>query len=261
MKLVTLITDWGLKDYYVASLKARLISLYPDVRIIDISHNIDHFDILQASYILSNCYDKFPEGTVHLIAVRRGDRKSQDNGYRLVKCKGHYFIGFDSGVFYLTLGDEPKEVFQLDIDNAVPQYIASDTLCVTATALMNGVDYKTLGTPTADVQKYLNTRPVLNGSTIRGTVIHIDSFANVFCNITKDIFYEIGKNRPFTVSIRGDHYDFQTVNTDYDDVKESELAVMFNEKGNLFVALNRSTAASLLGLKLFDTIRIDFKDR
>src|SRR5688572_3430245 len=110
MSIITLTTDWGLRDYYVPALKGQLMSLCPGVQVVDIAHEITHFDILQASYILSNCFDKFPPGTIHFIAMRGGKRSNYVNGdapgYLLVKCRGHYFIGYDSGVFYLTLGDE-----------------------------------------------------------------------------------------------------------------------------------------------------------
>src|SRR5689334_17727794 len=106
MSVITLTTDWGRRDYFVASLKGRLISLCPDTRIVDISHDINPFDVLQASFILSNCYDKFPEGTIHFIGMKGNRLKDELKKYILVKCRNYYFIGYDSGIFFLTLGDE-----------------------------------------------------------------------------------------------------------------------------------------------------------
>ena len=69
MSIITLTTDLGTKDHYLASLKATIYSQYDDVKIIDISHEIDHFNILQGALVLKNCFKDFPPKTIHIIAI------------------------------------------------------------------------------------------------------------------------------------------------------------------------------------------------
>jgi len=260
MAVITLTTNWGIRDYYVAALKGQLISLCPEAQIVDISHTIEHFDILEASYILSNCYDKFPPGTIHFIAMRGSPLPDANHGYLLVKCRGHYFIGYDSGTFYLALGDEEKEIYQLDVSPHQPIYMASEQLCNIICSITKGSPVESLGTRASELVKIYNAQPTSDHSSIRGSVIHVDQFYNVVSNITKDLFERVGKSRPFRVSVRGHELSFKNHHKNYDEEQEGELVVIFNEKANMVLALNRSRASKLLGLSRLDPIRIEFEE-
>ncbi len=83
MKIITLTTDMGLKDYYVASVKGAILSELSDVNIVDISHQIASFDIAQASFVIKNCYSDFPKGTIHIISISPGN--SSDTKHLLVE--------------------------------------------------------------------------------------------------------------------------------------------------------------------------------
>ena len=71
MAIITLTTDWGEKDYYIGTVKGSILSLMPNVTIVDISHKINHFDIEPASFVIKNCYKSFPKGTIHIIGVKK----------------------------------------------------------------------------------------------------------------------------------------------------------------------------------------------
>jgi S-adenosylmethionine hydrolase len=260
MAVITLTTDWGIRDYYVAALKGQLISLCSEAQIVDMSHTIEHFDILEASYILSNCYDKFPQGTIHFIGMRGSKQPDQPHGYLLVKCRGHYFIGYDSGTFYLALGDEEKEIYQLDVSPHQSIYMASEQLCNIISSLVKGAPANSLGTRTDELLKIYNAQPTSDHTSIRGSVIHVDQFYNVVSNITKDLFERVGGSRPFTVAVRGHDHQLKKYHRNYDENGEGELVIIFNEKGNLVLALNRARASRLFGLKRLDPIRIEFEE-
>jgi S-adenosyl-L-methionine hydrolase (adenosine-forming) len=261
MPVITLTTDWGRRDHYLAAFKGHLFSLLPQAQVFDITHDVEPFDTLQASYVLQNCYDKFPDGTIHFIGLSSGKSKTKSQGYLLVKANNHYFIGYDNGIFYLVLGEIEKEIFLLDIPKKTNVSAALEKLIAVITELANGKPYNSFGNAVQEIVKVLHTQPTVNASNIRGTVIYIDSFENVILNITKDVFEEVRKNRTFSLYLHGhEEHLFKNVNTHYDEAEESELVVMFNEKGNMEIALNRSNAAGLLGLKLFDTVRIEFHE-
>ncbi len=105
MSIITLTTDWGIKDYYLASLKGAILKQIPDVNIIDISHDITPFDLNEASYILRNSWKDFPEDTIHLIGI--SSEASPDQPHLLIKEKGQYFIGADNGIFCLLFDETP----------------------------------------------------------------------------------------------------------------------------------------------------------
>jgi S-adenosylmethionine hydrolase len=261
MPVITLTTDWGRRDHYLAAFKGRLFSLLPQAQVFDITHDVESFDTLQASYVLQNCYDKFPEGTIHFIGLSSGKAKTQSQGYLLVKANNHFFIGYDNGIFYLTLGETEKEMFLLDIPKRIAVSSAFEALTNVIVELSNGKNYNSFGSVVQDLVKVFHAQPTVNASNIRGVVIYVDSFENVILNITRDLFEGIKNNRSFSLFLHGhEEHVFRKVNTHYDEAEESELVVLFNEKGNMEIALNRSNAAGLLGLKLLDTVRIEFHE-
>ena len=101
MAIITLTTDLGTKDSYLASVKGSIYSQLDDAKIIDITNDITAFNIPQAAFVLRNCYKDFPVGSIHIISV--DDELSIENEHLAVKANGHYFIGTDNGLFSLLL--------------------------------------------------------------------------------------------------------------------------------------------------------------
>ncbi len=108
MTLVTFLSDFGNEDHYVAAVKAAILSESSLVNIVDISHNINPFDIGHAAYVLSHAYKNFPEGTVHLIAVDPSDKNNHKA--LAVKMDNHFFVGCDSGIFSLISSKTQKKL-------------------------------------------------------------------------------------------------------------------------------------------------------
>ena len=113
MGVITLTTDLGHKDFYQAALKGSIITQFPAVRLIDISHDIPPFDIQYAAFVLKNAYPYFPEKTVHLIGI--DSVFNQETRYVALRHNGHYFVGADNGVFSLIFDGPADEVVELNI--------------------------------------------------------------------------------------------------------------------------------------------------
>ena len=114
MSIITLTTDLGTKDSYLASLKASIFSEINDVNLVDISNEIEPYNILQASIVLKNCFKDFPKDTIHIVAV--DDEISVENDHIAVYANGHYFIGSDNGIFPLVLDDfKAEKIVSLNI--------------------------------------------------------------------------------------------------------------------------------------------------
>ena len=110
MQIVSLTTDYGSKDYYVAELKASLLNAKNDFTFIDISHDIDRFDIVQAAFYLNNTISSFAPGTIHIVAVNCINKRKSE--YICFEKDGHYFIGPNNGVFSLVFNHiDEKQVF------------------------------------------------------------------------------------------------------------------------------------------------------
>jgi len=261
MPILTLTTDWGLRDHYVAAFKGELISHCPDVHMVDISHNIEHFDILQASFIIRNCFEKFPTGTLHFIGLSGNlsyANKNESRNHVILKCRNHFFTGEDNGIFSLILGDDSMEIYKLNISgHSTLSEIHNEYLTV-ITSFLKGKPVNQLGTSIHELIRSYHTQPTVDQSSIRGAVIFIDSFDNIISNISHDLFAGTAQGRPFTIFLRKSEYDIRTISRSYTDVDAGEIVALFNREGYLKLAINHGKASSLLGMKLMDTIRIEF---
>ncbi|KHJ38386.1 adenosyl-chloride synthase [Pedobacter glucosidilyticus] len=257
MAIITLTTDLGYKDFYQAALKGSILSTLPDVNIIDITHEIQAFNISRAAFILKNCFNYFPKGTVHLIGI--DTVYSEDNKYLAIKYKGHYFVGSDNGIFSLIFDETPEEIVEINImqDLKFLHFPLADIFVKAACHLAKGGKLAEIGIPTASIEQRMHLHPVIEKDMIKGSVIFIDSFQNVVTNVSKDLFTKVQKGRNFTLSFKRN----ETINQlswHYNEVPEGEKLCLFGISNHLEIAINKGKASGLLGLHINDMIRIEF---
>ena len=266
-KIVTLTTDWGDKDYYVGAVKGKLHSLIPDVEIVDISHNINTFDVNHAGYVINNVYDTFPKGTINIIGVDSEEYVVNERiqSHLLVKYKGYYFIGADNGIFSLiTSPEEAEEIYEITLPFAEVKneykYIFSvrDRLVYVAAQIANGDNLDKIGKPIDNFKTVIQMQPTYSNSYIKGVVIHVDNYENVIVNISEKLFYSLLKDRKFNLYFR--NYTINSISKQYYDVNEQQIVALFNSSGLLEIAINKGKASSLLGLRLNDTVTVEFFD-
>ncbi|MFZ1496534.1 MAG: SAM-dependent chlorinase/fluorinase, partial [Saprospiraceae bacterium] len=196
MPIITLTTDFGLQDYYVATLKGALLQKSNQLNIIDISHNINHYDIVQAAFVLKNAFNHFPSNTIHLVCVN--NYVSAEPSIIVAKHWGHYFVVPDNGLMALLFEELPKEMYRI--------YLQHDSTSPMRTAYAKIVQYLVEERPLDVLAEHVNhiiqrisLQPVIGTSQIRGTVIYIDHYENAVVNITKDLFYRIRQDRDFAL--------------------------------------------------------------
>jgi len=257
MQIITLTSDWGTKDHYLALLKAQILSVIPDVRIIDITHDVNPFNLRQASYILKNCYQGFPSGTVHYIGM--GGLGNETAKLILVSYKEHHFLGVDSGIFSLIFDETPDTIIEISHEESVEKKKDSYFRLVTETIkrIERGDDGASLGEPKDELARQLHFKPVVSGDSIRGLVIYIDNYDNVVTNITRDIFEEVQDQRPFSIECRGE--EITRISESYGNVTVGEIVALFNQAGHLEIAINLGNASGLLGLSVDDPVSVRFK--
>lgn len=276
MNIITLTTDMGLEDYYVAALKATILHSLTEIQIVDISHSIRPFGIEQAAYVLKNCMDNFPEETVHVIGVDAEpliNFRNEDDSVlpTIIRYKKQYFIGADNGVFgLLTDGETPEEIWRLDdvLSNPKAMYFPTKNIYVPAACkILQEIKLGDFCSPAQKIRKAMSRSPIIDGHVLRGAVHHIDHYGNIITNISRSDFEKVGKNVPFIIYFRRKEYFIDKISGGYNEVPFGEKVAIFNDGGLLEIAINKGTpengggANTLLGLRLGDIISIEFTPR
>lgn len=263
MPILTLTTDWGLRDHHVAAFKGEILTNYPDASIVDISHEVERFNTLQAAFILKSAFEKFPAGTIHYIGMNGKGSSSHvetENNYLIVTDSKYAFIGFDNGIFSLVLGNNFNSIYRLPIDPGNGQNEAHEIVMGCINSLLHKKKPSSIGTEhPAFIQSYF-TNPTVDADSLQGTVLFIDSFGNAIVNIKEQLFDEQRRGRDFSIYLRKSKYDIHKISKSYEDSPEGEIVALFNRESYLEIALNRESAEGLLGMKILDPIRIEFHD-
>ena len=205
--VITLTTDFGLSDAYVASMKGVILSINPEARIVDISHQIPPQDIAQAAFVLASAHKFFPKGTIHIVVVDPG--VGTKRRIVILKTPSACFVAPDNGVLsyvlepYQAKFPEKAKMRKIHLPPEVAAINVSQTQFFRkpVSATFHGRDifapvaaYLSLEKPASDFGKPLSQLSILameqahrgeDGSVI-GKVTHIDSFGNVITNIRED---------------------------------------------------------------------------
>jgi S-adenosylmethionine hydrolase len=275
VSVITLITDFGTKDHYVGSVKGALYSELNDLKIVDISHSISPFNIIEAAYIIENSYKNFPIGSIHIIGV--DSEKTPEQNHLVIKLDGHYFICADNGILsLLTTKIKAEKIININVHNELPTtFSVLDVFVKIAAHIYRGGSIDLVGSKIEKLKELYNINPILNEKTneIIGNVIYVDNYENVITNITKKIFQDFGKSRKFEINAR--NYKFKQIVKSYSEAirfdisKESRKEIgkkiaLFNKSNYLELSIYKSNplssggASSLFGLNYRDIIIIKF---
>ena len=267
MPIITLTTDLGLKDHYVASVKGAILSQIPDINIVDITHNIDAFNISQTAYVIRNCYKNFPAGSIHILGVDA--ELSIDNSHLAVFAGGHYFIGIDNGTFPLLFDElKAEKIVQLNISQNTDSltFPIKDVFVIAACHIARGGTLEIIGKEIAAFKEIKSElKPVTehdintNNDIIKGAVVYIDTYGNATTNISKNLFEQVRKGRDFVILFGREDERISKLREKYKDANKGEKLAIFSVNGMLEIAQNKGRATDLLGLKIHDYVRIEFK--
>lgn len=261
--LITLTTDFGTRDAYLAAMKGTLLTLVPEARLIDISHEIAPQDVMEAAFVLQQAFPFFPPETVHLVVVDPGvgtDRRA------LALQKGDQrFVGPDNGLFSLLFNGEPPDALVV-LDKAaywrvpVPEatFHGRDVFAPVAAHLAAGRQLSEVGTPAEALLPLHWPHPVADVEGMRGWVLHVDRFGNCITNIAWAEFEAWRAHR----RVRGyiGNTILRGVYPTYAAVAVGEPLLLFNSSRLLEVAVHGGHAAALLDIHKGDTLTIVFED-
>lgn len=255
MAIVTLTTDFGERGYDLARLKGALLSAQPELQLIDLTHQVGNYDIVQAAFLFSNAWASFPKGSIHLISVN--DYPAQPLRFLAAAHRGHYFIAPDNGLFSLIFGAEaPKQYRELPCE--AEQQLATEQLYARAVShLAKGRPLIEIGPAVEDTVQRITLQPVISPAQIRGSVIFVDNFGNAVTHISRALFEQVGAGRPFSLYFKR-HDPIRRLSRHYHEAEVGAPLCLFNAAGLLEIAINMGSASQLLGLKYEDTVQLDF---
>ena len=256
MAIITLLSDWGTTDYYVAAVKGKILNLLPDATIVDISHNIRHFDVVHAGFTIRNCYKSFPEGTIHLLCVN--EDLDQDVVPVVVKFNGQYFIGADNGIFDYIIDGPLEEVYKIDLmqDGEVFTFGCLSRFVNVAALLAKGSPLSAVGDKLESFTTASVFKAAVHSHCLVGNVIHVDDYGNAITNISSELFDKVIGYNKVEVIVEG--YVITDISERYSDVPQQELVVVFGSHGFLEVAMNCGSASSLCGVKVGSRVTINY---
>jgi S-adenosylmethionine hydrolase len=275
MKIITLTTDMGIQDHYSAAIKGAILSRVQDARIVDISHNVKPFDVVQAAFYVSSCFEDFPEATVHVIGVDSEPMVnfsgSEGTFPAVMLYKGHYFVANDNGFFGALVGEEQAEGFyRIDdvlSDVSLFRFPTKNMLIPAACRILNGEKLESIASPSSSFKRAFSQNAVIEQNLIKGNVIHIDNYGNLITNIHQSLFERFGKDIPFTIYYRHKDYHIDEISSTYNSVPSGEKVAVFNSNGILEIAINRGANAGsggadkLFGVRVGDIVRVEFTPR
>ena len=256
MPILTLTTDLGIQDQYVAAIKGSILALSAGTTIVDISHHIPDFDYFKAAYVLKNSFYYYPDKTVHFIGVN--PFSSEKYGYLAALYKNHFFIYSDSGLQSALFDEAPQQLVRITgKENPLLKTFSILDLPVKAAAkLLNGGKLTDVGEKAESFLERNFLKPYVSENTIDAYVTHIDKFSNLVTDIDSKLFYEVGKSRPFKLYFK--NYTLKEISAHYEDAIQGEIIALFNFQGFLEIAMNYGTAALLTNVARGEKIKIIF---
>ncbi|MFQ6032938.1 MAG: S-adenosyl-l-methionine hydroxide adenosyltransferase family protein [Candidatus Zixiibacteriota bacterium] len=257
-KIITLLTDFGTKDGYIGAVKGVIKRINPQAEIVDITHDVDSYDVLGAAFALNNSYRYFPKGTIHLAVVDPGVGSLRQP--ILVGTKDFFFVGPDNGIFSFIYQREDltdiivisnKNYFLAELSRT---FHARDIFAPIAAYLSLGIKTDEFGAPAKECVKLIVSQPQSKGKSLKGQIIHIDRFGNLITNISADLL----KKKQNLEIILGKR-KIKKMTRSYFEIEEKRLGALIGSSGFLELAINQGNAQKLLRAKVGDRIRINFE--
>jgi S-adenosylmethionine hydrolase len=260
--VITLLTDFGLADHYVAAMKGVILSICPDAELIDISHDVAPFAVAEAAYTLAQAWECFPRGTTHLAVVDPGVGSARRA--IVAEVAGSRFVAPDNGLLSMVLDGNPGvRVREISAARYFRHPVSAtfhgrDVFAPVAAHLAGGLAAAKLGKPIRDAVRANFARPIPAGpANWAGTVLKIDRFGNIITNLDWATFHRIAVV-PFKLRM-----GLRTVtrfHPTYASAPQARLFAVRGSSGYIEVSLNQADAASAAGVRSGSEIKLSFGD-
>jgi S-adenosylmethionine hydrolase len=248
MSIITLLTDFGTADSYVAETKGVLLGICPDAVLVDITHSVPPGDIRAGAYLLGRAWHRFPLATIHLAVVDPGVGTAR--AAFALRAHGHWFVGPDNGLFTPVLRDAEVEIAVLPTPHtAAPTFHGRDLFAPAAAALACGMPLQALGGPFGGIPERLTyTEPHYEGKSIIGEIAYVDRFGTLVTNLTPELV------PPYAV-LEVEGLEIGPLRRTFADVPIGGLLAYVGSGGAVEIAVRDGSAARRLGMGVGGRIR------
>jgi hypothetical protein len=259
LPIITLTTDFGLRDPYIAEMKAVILTICPNARIVDITHVIEKFNIRMGAFVLASAAPYFPEGTIHVVVVDPGvgtERKPI-----LVKAENAYFVGPDNGVMALAANNQRvKDVYEISNPKLTLPKVSStfhgrDIFAPTAAHLANGTPPAEFGSKIKKLITPEFARVIKKRNALTGEVIHVDDFGNIITNFRRQELELLNAEEAIGIRFKKTRLELK-LGRAYGETDKLKPLAIIGSHGFLEIAVNQGSAAETLQMKSGDKITL-----
>ena len=260
-KIITLTTDFGLKDPYAAEMKAIILSISPDTIIVDVTHEIDKFNIRMGAYVLASVSPCFPEGTIHVAVVDPGVGTRRRSV--LIQTEHSFFIGPDNGLLILAARAQGIKAIRgttnprLMLPEVSSTFHGRDVFAPAAAHLANGAAPEEFGPIIRDTVKPDCAKVTLRSGALIGEVLHVDNFGNIITNISEKEVTRIPATGLINIKLPDQELKLKVTKA-YGETKSQEALALIGSHGYLEIAINRGNAAEKFKSNPGDKIKLSF---
>jgi S-adenosylmethionine hydrolase len=264
---ITLLTDFGRRDSYVAQMKGVIYSLCPRAAVVDLGHEIRPHAVAEAALFIAEAAPRFPRGTIHVVVVDPGVGTSRRPlAVSAARC---CFICPDNGVLTLVLRGQPDFEARMiegptlgDAGHRISAtFHGRDVFAPAAARLARGVAFRRIGPVVDDIESLDIPRAEDGARGIRGEIIHVDRFGNCITNISRSTVQAASPAAAGAAAVLEVHLPeacIRGVSSTYGDAEAGRAVALWGSSDLLEVAVNRGSAAARLGLKEGSPVRIEF---
>jgi S-adenosylmethionine hydrolase len=258
-KIITLTTDFGLKDPYAAEMKAAILSLCPNAAIVDITHEIEKFNIRMGAYVLSSAAPYFPKGTIHVAVVDPGVGTRRRS--ILIQTQRGFFVGPDNGLLILAAEHQGiTSVYEITNPRLMLQVSSTfhgrDVFAPAAAHLANGVHPSEFGPEIREIARPEFAKVTRRKDALVGEVLHVDNFGNIITNISEK---EIALVRRGVVNVELPNRKLKLkLCKTYGEAKPQKLVALIGSHNYLEIAINQGNAAAELKTKPGYKVQVSF---
>jgi S-adenosylmethionine hydrolase len=262
MKTITFTTDFGIKSNYPSQMKAVILTIAPDAKLVDITHSISKHNIAEGAYVLMTTVPYFPKGTIHVAVVDPGVG-SLRRGIVII-TKTQILVGPDNGLLIPVAKKlAPFQVYEIENRNLMLNKISNvfhgrDVFAPVASYILNGVLFEEIGQIIHDYIDLNLEKIEITQKNVIGKILYIDDFGNIITNIqTNHLINNLDKDKKLMFFIGKNNKTIPFVKT-YSEVKKGCFLITNSSSGYLEISANQSKASERLKVKLGDEIKIKF---
>ena len=258
--VVSFLTDYGLDDPYVGEVKAKMLSICKEIRVVDITHSVEPQNVLHGAFLLYLSYRFFPEGTVHLAVVDPG--VGTERRGVVIATRRYWFVGPDNGLLYPAAnGDGIVGCYEIELEGyqryGGETFHGRDVFGPVAAELACGMGPRMREVDPGTLVRLELGRAEVTESKVRAKVLHVDRFGNCITDLrSEDIPPWLRTGRPFRVRVGGRELSVRFLKA-YAEAEPGELLLTLGGTGFLEVSVNRGNAAKKLGLRIGSELMIE----